>query len=77
MHVDVCWFGLELDFRADLTGVSFYLGRTTVDDDVAPDPVPVRGDSVSIPIGYAPSPQPDWEKPLNRWDEPDESTEDV
>ncbi len=74
MHVDACWFGIELDFRADLTGVSFYLGMSTVDDEPEPDS---RGDVVGTFIGFAPSAQPDWEKPLNRYDEPSEGDEDT
>lgn len=66
MRLTLAWFGYELDFS---------LGPTTVDDEA--EPVTVRGDSVSIPIGYAPSPPPEWEKPLNRYDEPSEADEDV
>lgn len=35
------------------------------------------GTTGSTPIGFAPSPQPEWERPLNGYDEPDEGDEDV
>lgn len=65
MHVTVAWFGFELDF---------YLGETRVDDEPEPDP---RGDVLCQPIGFAPTPHPGWERPLNHWDEPSEGDEDV
>lgn len=62
MRVQVAWFGLELDF---------YLGPTTVDDE--PEDCTGAGSFTSQPVGFCPSVEPDWEKPLNRYDEPDEA----
>lgn len=75
MNVSACWFGLELDFRADLSGMSFYFGASTVDDD-EPEPDP-RGDVTCYPIGFAKTPHPGWESSLNTWDEPSDDQEDV
>lgn len=36
-----------------------------------------RGDSTSTVIGFAPTPHPGWERPLNGYDEPGEGDEDV
>lgn len=58
------WFGLEVS-------LDFYVGPTTVDDE--PEPVCEAGSYTSTVIGFAPSVEPDWEKPLNRYDEPDEA----
>lgn len=63
MRLTLAWFGYELD-------VTF--GPTTVDDEIEP-----LGDSLSTPIGFAPTPHPGWEKSLNTWDEPAEGDEDV
>lgn len=74
MHIGACWFGIELDFRADPTGVSFYLGASTVDDEPELDP---RGDVVGTFIGFAPTPHPGWEICPNGYDEPAEGDEDT
>lgn len=56
-------------------GVEVFDIAVNESDAVEPEEVDPRGDVVSYPIGYAPSPQPDWEKPLNRYDEPSEGDE--
>lgn len=54
------WFGIELSW-------DFYLGPSTVDDDVldsvqdAPDTSP--GSFTSCPVGFTASLQPEWEVP--------------
>lgn len=58
------WFGFEVS-------LDFYLGPTTVDDE--PETVFEAGSYTSTPIGFCPSIVPDWEKPLNGYDEPDEA----
>lgn len=75
----VCWFGIELDFTFELPAIRFYLGPTTVDDEPEPEPEPptIRGDALSTPIGFRPTPHPGWERPLNHWDEPGEGDEDT
>ena len=35
------------------------------------------GTTGSTPIGFCHSPQPEWERPLNRYDEPAEGDEDA
>lgn len=66
MRLTLCWFGFELDIS---------LGPTTVDDEPACSLD--GGTTSSYPIGYAPTPHPSWERPLNQWDEPSEDSEDV
>lgn len=41
------------------------------------DPYQDAGTTGCTVIGFAPSAQPEWERPLNRYDEPDEGSEDV
>lgn len=65
MRLTLAWFGYELDFS---------LGPTTVDDEPEPD---THGDVTCQPLGFAPTPHPGWEKPLNGYDEPAEGDEDI
>lgn len=64
MRLTLCLAGFELDF---------YLGETRVDDE--PEPVFEAGSWTSNPVGFCHSIEPDWEKPLNRYDEPAEGDE--
>lgn len=72
MRLTLTWFGLEVDL---------YLGPSTVDDDVldsvqdTPDTSP--GSFTSCPVGFTANINPNWERPLNGWDEPSEGDEDV
>ena len=36
-----------------------------------------RGDALSTPTGFAPTPHPGWERSLNGYDEPGEGDEDT
>lgn len=61
MRLTLCWFGMELDL---------YLGETRVDEE--PELVFEAGSYTSQPVGFCPSIEPDWEKPLNRLDPGDD-----
>lgn len=64
MRLTLSILGIELDIS---------LGPVASDEPEAID----HGSVTSYPVGFAPSVEPDWEKPLNRYDEPGEDYEDV
>lgn len=73
MRLTLCWFGYELDFS---------FGPTTVDDMQEPctgefEPYQDAGTTGCTILGFAPTPHPGWERPLNTFDEPGEGDEGV
>lgn len=71
MRLSIAILGWELDLSLAPENVT--------DDEITAEfgPYQDAGSTGSYPIGYAPSPQPEWVRPLNRYDEPSEGDEDV
>lgn len=64
MRLNFCYGGMELDFTLELPTISFSFGPFVDEEPEAlPDPVTIRGDSLSVPIGFAPTPMPPWDDP--------------
>lgn len=55
--------------------LDFYLGETRVDDEPEYLPYQDAGTTGSTVVGFVRSVEPDWERPLNRYDEPAEGDE--
>lgn len=67
MRLSIELFGYELTFGP----------AVECDDEPEFEPYQDAGTTGSTPIGFCHSPQPEWVRPLNRYDEPSEGDEDV